>query len=169
MFATTKLRGDALTAVFTDTTELPPHRVGQFFQTAEGNIHRFVQVHDPNTIGMSQYDALVYEAGAASDGLVTPELAEGAAGLFAGANQADTAVTDDDYIFIQTRGLGTIAFEPTADTAIDAGDGIVVDQNGVTDRQVAASNDLAGKAAESLSGLTSGVKVTVEAYIQGVM
>jgi hypothetical protein len=169
MFATTKLRGDALTAVFTDTTELPPHRVGQVFQTAEGNLYRFCQVHDPNTVGITQYDAVGYEADQASDGIVTPDISESDAGLFAGAAQANTTVTDDDYIFVQIRGLGSLSYNPTSATNINAGDSVIWDLDGDTDVLGAASNDVAGKCATAQSGLSTGVRTTISAYIQGVL
>ena len=157
-----------LLATVTSDADHAPGELGSLFQGATGATHRLVTWHDPNTVAASQNDLCGYVP--ASTGYeATSDISESDAGLFAGRLASSTTPTDNDFVFIQTGGKGTFTYNPTGDTAIDAGDGIVWDQDGIGDRNVAATNALAGKCETALSGLSTGVETTVEAFINGIV
>lgn len=146
--------------------------LGGVFVDCDGKTYRYVSVDDANNVDPTVNDAMGYVSNDTLGYKVTGDISDSDAGLFAGRLNADTATaspTDDDEVFIQTRGIGTLAYEPTSDTTIDGGDSVIWDQDGVTDKLGAASNDVAAKCAEDITGLTTTTETTIEAYILGIV
>ena len=148
--------------------------LGKLFDIADGRTYRYVRVHDPNDVNPLQGDPMGYRAGDITDGFdATADITESDAGLFAGILEADTADAspdDNDEVFIQVNGFReTLNINPTSDTTINAGDGLIWDADHALDRQTSASNDIAGKLAVTTTGMTTGDATTLAGYITGLV
>ena len=157
-----------------DSGDFAPGDLGGIYEVITGEKYRLGTIHDPNTVSRTADSCLTYVP--ASTGYeVTADLSEGAAGLRAGvlhsANRDGVAFTplDNDFVWFQVHGVRTSAYNPTSDTAIAAGEAVVIDADGVCDREAAASNDVFGYCETARSGLSTGVETTVEIFIDAIM